>query len=253
MTGLGEALRNARTASGYTLEDVERETRIAQRYLIALENEDTAALPAPVYTRGFVRTYARHLGLDPDALLNQFPQIEENPGLWATPVVPDRPPTHLSRRLASIAIGVATLAALASAIAYGLSAGENGPSAVTTQPAEGQAPDDDQGRIVPISGPESSATPRTVDAPASGAPGAREMPDFLGHDLAAALSELQKLGAPYLLVETYSDRVDTGKVLQQTPRPGVQLDSKTSVTLVVSKGAAPPSPTATTSATPTPR
>ena len=45
-----------------SLSDAERETRINRRYLEALENEDDSKMPAAVYTRGFIRTYAQYLG-----------------------------------------------------------------------------------------------------------------------------------------------------------------------------------------------
>ncbi len=246
MTGPGEALRKARNADGYTLEDAERETRIAQRYLIALEEEDTAALPAPVYTRGFLRAYARLLGLDPEAILKQFPLANRtDPASASALIFPEPPPTRLNRRLASIAIGLATVAILTTTAVYGLAATGDTTAPTTSQEAGQQPSDSGQGRIIPISGPESSATPRTVDAPGSGVARTGDMPDFLGIDRAAALAQLKDMGVPYLVVETYSEKVQAGKVLQQTPRPGVPLDSKTSITLVVSKGATLSSPIAT--------
>ena len=73
MTPLGETLQRARLARGVTLQEAERTTRISRRYLEALENENFGLLPAPVYARGFLRTYARYLGLEPADLLPLFP------------------------------------------------------------------------------------------------------------------------------------------------------------------------------------
>ncbi len=73
ITPLGETLQRARLARGVTLEEAERTTRISRRYLEALENENFGLLPAPVYARGFLRTYARYLGLEPSDLLPLFP------------------------------------------------------------------------------------------------------------------------------------------------------------------------------------
>lgn len=246
MTGPGEALRNARTAGGYTLEDVERETRVAQRYLTAIEEEDTAALPAPVYTRGFLRAYARLLGLDPEALLEQFPLTgRTDPASGSTLIFPEPPAVRLNRRIASIAIGLATVVALTTAVVYGFAAAGDDAAPTTSQKAGQQPSATGQGRIIPISGPQSSATPHTVDAPDSVTARTGDMPNFLGRDLAAALAQLKDVGVPYLVVETPSDKVEAGKVLQQTPRPGGRLDGNISITLVVSTGATPRSPTAT--------
>ena len=65
---LGETLRRARTAKGITIEDAERVTRIPRKYLEALELENFGILPAPVYARGFLRSYAGYLGLEPGEL-----------------------------------------------------------------------------------------------------------------------------------------------------------------------------------------
>jgi cytoskeletal protein RodZ len=70
MGSLGETLRQARLNRGATLADAERETHIRRKYLEALEAEDYGTLPASVYTRGFIRTYARYLGLDPESTLD---------------------------------------------------------------------------------------------------------------------------------------------------------------------------------------
>jgi hypothetical protein len=57
---LGESLRSARSAKGLTLEDAERVTRIPRKYLEALELENFSILPAPVYARGFLRSYSQY-------------------------------------------------------------------------------------------------------------------------------------------------------------------------------------------------
>ncbi|MDP8921265.1 MAG: DUF4115 domain-containing protein [Chloroflexota bacterium] len=72
MGTFGDTLRQAREDLGVSLADAERETRISRRYLEALETEDEASLPAPVYTRGFIRTYCRYLGLNGDGMLDLF-------------------------------------------------------------------------------------------------------------------------------------------------------------------------------------
>lgn len=72
MWTLGETLRQARLDKGVSLADAAHDTRIRRAYLEALEAEDAAALPPPVYTRGFVRTYAEYLGLDPQAMVELY-------------------------------------------------------------------------------------------------------------------------------------------------------------------------------------
>lgn len=72
MRTFGETLRQARLDKGVSLVDAERDTHIRRRYLEALEAEDSAALPSSVYARGFVRTYAEYLGLNPEAMVELF-------------------------------------------------------------------------------------------------------------------------------------------------------------------------------------
>lgn len=72
MGTFGQALRDAREDLGVSLVEAERETRINRRYLDALEKEDASAMPPAVYARGFIRTYAQYLGLDPEGMLDLY-------------------------------------------------------------------------------------------------------------------------------------------------------------------------------------
>lgn len=69
---LGEVLRAAREAKGLDLTRVERETKIRERYLSALERGEYRELPGSVYTKGFLRNYGSYLGLDPEYLIDLY-------------------------------------------------------------------------------------------------------------------------------------------------------------------------------------
>jgi cytoskeleton protein RodZ len=69
---VGEELRDARLALGATLDEVADNLRINRRYLAALEEGRSRDLPGPAYALGFVRTYARALGLDADDLARRY-------------------------------------------------------------------------------------------------------------------------------------------------------------------------------------
>jgi transcriptional regulator with XRE-family HTH domain len=84
MGELGSLLTRAREARGLTIEDAERDTRISRRYLQALEAEHFEVIPAPVYARGFLRSYSQYLGLDPSETLALFPRDEEPSPYYAT-------------------------------------------------------------------------------------------------------------------------------------------------------------------------
>jgi cytoskeletal protein RodZ len=88
-TSLGETLRQARLDKGVSLSDAARDTRIRRAYLEALEAEDVAQLPAPVYTRGFLRTYADYLGLNSQAMVDLYqPQARREPSPTLRAAVP---------------------------------------------------------------------------------------------------------------------------------------------------------------------
>lgn len=72
MAGEGEKLRAARLAKGWGLADAEEETKIRIRYLQALEEENYDILPGAAYVKGFLRTYANHLGLNAEELLTAY-------------------------------------------------------------------------------------------------------------------------------------------------------------------------------------
>jgi cytoskeletal protein RodZ len=72
MTQLGQMLRDARESKGISLAEAEEATRIRRKYLQALEEADYDVLPPSVYSRGFLRSYATYLGLDPKEALAAF-------------------------------------------------------------------------------------------------------------------------------------------------------------------------------------
>jgi cytoskeleton protein RodZ len=62
----GEELRRERLVREITLEEISAATKISVRLLKALEDSDLSRLPAPAFTRGFIRSYAIHIGIDPE-------------------------------------------------------------------------------------------------------------------------------------------------------------------------------------------
>jgi len=65
MFEIGGSLREARLKRGLTPADVQKAIRIRDRYLQALEEERWELLPGDAYVKGFLRTYADYLGLEP--------------------------------------------------------------------------------------------------------------------------------------------------------------------------------------------
>ncbi len=77
MDEFGHILREARETKGLTLAEVQDQTRINARFLDALERGEYDTLPTPVHVRGFLRNYARFLGLSPQPLVERYEQVLE--------------------------------------------------------------------------------------------------------------------------------------------------------------------------------
>jgi len=98
MASLGDEFRVAREARGLSLSDVAEQLHIRSTYLQAIEQEDWATIGAAVYVRGFLRTYARFLGVDPEHAIEAFSRSQPAPpptkqwGASAQPVGVPAPP-----------------------------------------------------------------------------------------------------------------------------------------------------------------
>ncbi|MDQ6929739.1 MAG: DUF4115 domain-containing protein [Candidatus Eremiobacteraeota bacterium] len=77
MPALGERFRAAREARGLSLSEVAEQIRIRSVYLAEIESENWSAIGVPVYIRGFLRTYARFLGLDAEEAVAEFNKTAE--------------------------------------------------------------------------------------------------------------------------------------------------------------------------------
>lgn len=69
---LGDVMRGERATLGKSLLDVQRDLKIKATYIAAIENCDTSAFETQGFVAGFVRSYARYLGMDPDWAFKRF-------------------------------------------------------------------------------------------------------------------------------------------------------------------------------------
>lgn len=88
---VGAALREARTRSGMSVDDVCNRIKFAPRQIEALEADDFARLPEIAFVRGFVRSYARLLQLDPAPLLAALPGKSTQPAPFAANAMAEVP------------------------------------------------------------------------------------------------------------------------------------------------------------------
>jgi hypothetical protein len=69
---IGQLIRTTRENLGYSLDQVSKETRVHLSHLRAIEDMTPNLLGAPVYAKGYIKTYARHLGLDEQTTLERY-------------------------------------------------------------------------------------------------------------------------------------------------------------------------------------
>lgn len=118
-TPFGEQLKREREMRGVSLEEISVATRIAPRFLEALENEQWEQLPGGVFNRGFIRSVARFLGLDEDNLVAEYAlqtKGRPDPGVVADP--PDEPDRLWARVSVLMVLAILIIAAGWAAIHY---------------------------------------------------------------------------------------------------------------------------------------
>lgn len=116
---MGERFRAAREARGLTLSDVAEQIRIRSVYLAAIEDESWSTIGAPVYIRGFIRTYARFLAMDPEEAVAAFNRTQ--PLAASAPLgsaEPPREPTVRRRGAAVIWLAAAVAVLLIGFVVY---------------------------------------------------------------------------------------------------------------------------------------
>lgn len=156
---VGQILRDAREAQGITLEDAAARLRLMQRQVEAMEADDFESLDPPVFARGFVRNYARLLGLAPEALLARMAGAPAEPA-EVSHAAPPQPHSWLSSPwLILLLLGLLVAVAVPVALYWWLnSEGEDDPGKL--------APPAAQTYSAPAAVPAPVAEPADVASPA---------------------------------------------------------------------------------------
>jgi cytoskeleton protein RodZ len=109
MTNFGASFKKARESKGISLVQIAAETRISTRFLSAIENEEFNLLPGGIFNRGFVRTYAGRVGLDPDQAIADYERLAEVHQTPEALTAAATPPAKRDHRLYPIAVGALIL------------------------------------------------------------------------------------------------------------------------------------------------
>ena len=166
--GIGAALRAAREEKGWTAGDVGSRLRLMSRQIEAIEAEDFHKLGPPVFARGFVRNYAKLLGLDSDELLDQMTRVKTTT-VQETENVPFKPSGEFWK--SPWVLGGIAAVVLLIAIPVGLYLWLSSDDEKTAPPAAGQVqPLPPQPAPVPAAPATAPSTMPPTPAPASSAP-----------------------------------------------------------------------------------
>ena len=121
MGSFGERMRREREMRGIKLEEISESTKISQRNLLALEDERFERLPGGIFNKGFVRAYARYLGLDEEQAVQDFmaasanydqPAALQPPGAEVSLVKPAVIPSDASEKRKDLTWALAALLVL---------------------------------------------------------------------------------------------------------------------------------------------
>jgi cytoskeletal protein RodZ len=81
MPTLGEELRHKREQRGISLAEIAEATRIGTRFLKAIETNNFSILPGGIFTRSFIRAYAKHVGMNEDEAIGLYLQQVAEPNV----------------------------------------------------------------------------------------------------------------------------------------------------------------------------
>jgi cytoskeleton protein RodZ len=177
---VGERLHRARIDKGLELADIARDTRVPLRHLVAIESDSHESLPALTYSIGFVKTFARAVGLPPEEIGAQF-KAETSKLAHVPQTMPLEPldEARLPPRgvVAASAVGVVLIVAAIWAWGAGMFEREP-PPPVVAAPTEASAPADtaesaalpDEQPALPVSETGDIGVPPTAAVPAETAP-----------------------------------------------------------------------------------
>jgi cytoskeleton protein RodZ len=133
---IGDAIRAARENAGFTLEQVSRETRVHLSHLRAIEEMTPGLLGAPVYAKGYIKSYARFLGMDEQTTLDRY--LSECAAILKDPEKLDiAPPASSKSRQLPVAVPMLGILVVALVVGGGvlfLNSGQKAPVAAAETP-----------------------------------------------------------------------------------------------------------------------
>ena len=190
MGAFGDRLRREREMRGITLNEITESTKISRRHLEALEGEHFEQLPGGVFNKGFVRAYARFLGIDEDqavadysAASNEQPEPEDKFPLE----IHEEPKRELNPRRSRVPLVFALAVLVGVLVGYGfwMKSRPRNSAAVATQSTPAPVAVSEPKAQTPAPQPEtsSSAEPaKTATESAPSKPAAKPVPQEVARE-----------------------------------------------------------------------
>ncbi|MFN0314875.1 MAG: RodZ domain-containing protein [Burkholderiales bacterium] len=227
--GVGAQLAQARQAQGLSLGEMARQLKLSVKQVDALERDDYSNFPGALWARGFLRNYARSLGLNADALIEKSGLAGEVPGSIApgagTPLPADA--TRERRRTMYLIVAFVVLGLFVLGLLGQRASKDRSHTSV-------------QANVMPT--PAASIAPAALPPPpAAASPVASEVPSA-----AAQATEPTAPGtatAPAPVITAPSANPASGSVAQTatTPAPSVAQTTSTPAPTVAQTSVTPPS------------
>ena len=170
----GSKLREARERRGISLRQIANGTKISMSVLEALERNDISRLPGGIFGRGFVRSYAIEVGLDPEAtirdFITQFPHDSVTAGHATSEQSEDNEALESSRRMASTLLRLIAISVpIVGIVVYVGTAARRAPPRATPPPAVVTTPEPAAAAsaVTPLSAPAPRVSPAgpAIDTP----------------------------------------------------------------------------------------
>jgi cytoskeleton protein RodZ len=224
----GSKLRQARERKGVTLREIATRTKISVAVLESLERSDVSRLPGGIFSRGFVRSYAKEVGLDPDSTVEEFiglfPHDSVTAGHSRSDQVEDAELFESERRVASSILWILLISIpLAGAVLYfgmaqraaGQRAANKPPQLAKAAPPEVPAVRDTteqtaESSVSPVAAPSAPPPASPIAAPAVSAKDTKEAKDATSEGLKIELSARR----PVWISATVDGQKAIGRLLQ---------------------------------------
>jgi cytoskeletal protein RodZ len=217
---LGEKLRQAREDRGYTISEVSEHTRISPLYLESIEGDDYSILPGGIFNKGFVKSYAKFVGINEQEALLDYTRLisaTEEPGdgevrTYRPEVLTDE---NARSMLPTALIAILILGVMTAVVLFGV--------------RYLRQPDETASNQRPVTNTNTVAANSSSPAPEETASGTA-VPD-----METVKVEFRALGEPVSLTVTLDGKTSTSIV---TPGAAAAFEPKTSLKLSYSKSLA---------------